>query len=132
MTIAQQTPLLLLDEPTSALDLGHQIEVFELVRDLACQGRTVVMVLHDVNMAARFADEILALTAGRIAARGRPAEILTPDVLGRIYGLPMGTFPHAHMRNLTAVFNTPPSICSADAGTARTGQAGARVWAEIP
>ena len=95
MMLAQDTAALLLDEPTSALDIAHQAGMLGLIRDQArARGQTVVMVLHDVNMAARFADEILALAAGRILARGRPDAILTPDVLGRIYGLPMGIFPH--------------------------------------
>lgn len=85
MTIAQQTPLLLLDEPTSALDLGHQIEVFELVRDLACHGRTVVMVLHDLASACRYADNLIAMRDGHIIAQGAPAEVVTPDLVRELY-----------------------------------------------
>ena len=85
MTIAQQTPLLLLDEPTSALDLGHQIEVFELVRDLACQGRTVVMVLHDLASACRYADHLIAMRDGQIVAQGAPAEVVTPALVRELY-----------------------------------------------
>ena len=81
MTIAQQTPLLLLDEPTSALDLGHQIEVFELVKHLAHHGRTVVMVLHDLASACRYADHLIAMREGQIIAEGAPATVVTPDLV---------------------------------------------------
>ncbi|WP_205738389.1 ABC transporter ATP-binding protein [Billgrantia endophytica] len=87
MTIAQQTPLLLLDEPTSALDLGHQIEVFELVRRLAGGGRTVVMVLHDLSSACRYADHLLALQGGRIVAAGPPNQVVTTDLVRHLYGI---------------------------------------------
>jgi len=91
MMLAQDARCLLLDEPTSALDVAHQVEVLALVRWLAREaGISVVLVLHDVNMAARYCDEILALGSGRLAARGTPDEIMQPRVLGEIYGLPMG------------------------------------------
>ncbi|MCH4811007.1 ABC transporter ATP-binding protein [Vreelandella neptunia] len=85
MTIAQQTPLLLLDEPTSALDLGHQIEVFELVQNLAHHGRTVVMVLHDLASACRYADHLIAMREGQIVAEGPPANVVTPDLVRALY-----------------------------------------------
>lgn len=85
MTIAQQTPLLLLDEPTSALDLGHQLEVFELVRRLAARGRTVAMVLHDLPCACRYADHIVAMRAGKIVAQGAPAEVVTRELVRELY-----------------------------------------------
>ena len=87
MSIAQQTPLLLLDEPTSALDLGHQIEVFELIRHLAAQGKTVVMVVHDLGSACRYADHLIAMAGGTILARGTPADVLTPGLIERLYGV---------------------------------------------
>ncbi|MGP9684466.1 ABC transporter ATP-binding protein [Halomonas sp. AOP25-F1-15] len=85
MTIAQQTPLLLLDEPTSALDLGHQIEVFELVKELAHHGRTVVMVLHDLASACRYADHLVAMREGQIIAQGPPASVVTPELVRTLY-----------------------------------------------
>lgn len=85
MTIAQQTPLLLLDEPTSALDLGHQIEVFELVRHLAGHGRTVVMVLHDLASACRYADHLIAMCDGKIIDQGAPATVVTPQLVRTLY-----------------------------------------------
>jgi iron complex transport system ATP-binding protein len=87
MSIAQQTPLLLLDEPTSALDLGHQIEVFELIRQLAGQGKTVAMVVHDLVSACRYADHLVAMADGQILARGAPSDILDPALIHRLYGV---------------------------------------------
>lgn len=95
MLVAQNPDCLLLDEPTSALDIAHQIEVLSLVRRLTEErGLGVILVLHDVNMAARFCDEILALHSGTLIARGRPEEILTPDQLQAIYGTRMGVMRH--------------------------------------
>jgi len=87
MAIAQQTPLLLLDEPTSALDLGHQLEVFELIRMLANAGKTVVMVVHDLSQACRYADHLVAMQSGRIIAEGVPADIVTPELVETLYGV---------------------------------------------
>lgn len=87
MAVAQSTPLLLLDEPTSALDLGHQIEVFELIRGLALAGKTVVMVVHDISSACRYADHLVAMHAGSIIAEGRPMDVVTPELVGRLYGV---------------------------------------------
>jgi iron complex transport system ATP-binding protein len=90
MLVAQNARCLLLDEPISALDIAQQMEVLSLVRKLSVeQGLGVIVVLHDVNMAARFCDEILALHSGRLIARGTPAEIMTSNELQRIYGLSM-------------------------------------------
>ena len=87
MAIAQATPLLLLDEPTSALDLGHQIEVFELIRQLAAVGKTIVMVVHDLSSACRYADHLIAMHQGKIVASGRPDEIVTSELVERLYGV---------------------------------------------
>lgn len=96
MLIAQDARCLLLDEPISALDVAHQVEVLGLVRRLAEErGLAVVVVLHDVNMAARFCDEIIALHSGRLIARGTPAEIMTPPVLEAVYGVPMAVMTEA-------------------------------------
>lgn len=95
MLIAQDARTLLLDEPISALDMAHQVEVLGLVRRLSReQGLTVVLVLHDVNMAARYCDEIIALRDGRLIARGTVREIMTEAMLERIYGLPLGVMAH--------------------------------------
>ena len=87
MSIAQETPLLLLDEPTSALDLGHQIEVFDLIRELAAAGKTIIMVVHDLAMAARYADHLIAMKGGEIVAQGSPKQDITPEILEDLYGV---------------------------------------------
>ncbi|TKI08806.1 Fe3+-hydroxamate ABC transporter ATP-binding protein FhuC [Martelella alba] len=95
MTMAQDSRCLLLDEPTSALDIAHQVEVLALIRDLSRRrGLTVIAVLHDINMAARYCDDIAALRGGEIIARGAPGELMRGDVLEAIYGIPMGILPH--------------------------------------
>lgn len=87
MAIAQETPLLLLDEPTSALDLGHQLEVFELIRSLAASGKTLAMVVHDLVSACRFADHLVAMLDGRIVAAGKPSEVVTAELVRELYGV---------------------------------------------
>lgn len=88
LALAQESDILLLDEPTTYLDLAHQVEVLELVRRLNRElGRTVVMVLHDISLAARYSDRIVALKGGRIEAKGDPAAVVTPDLLWSIFGL---------------------------------------------
>lgn len=87
MVLAQQTPIVLLDEPTSALDLGHAVEVLELVREVAAAGRTVVMVLHDLAAAARYADTLVAMDNGRIVARGPAREVVNPTLVKELYGI---------------------------------------------
>ncbi|MDJ0348165.1 ABC transporter ATP-binding protein [Cryobacterium sp. PH29-G1] len=88
MALAQQTDLLLLDEPTTFLDVSHQIEVLDLLTDLnRTRGTTIVMVLHDLNLAARYADHLVALTDGQVYARGTPAEVLTEEGVRAVFGL---------------------------------------------
>ncbi|MDO4918117.1 ABC transporter ATP-binding protein [Kocuria sp.] len=88
MALAQDTPTLLLDEPTTYLDLAYSIEVLRLVRGLQLeQGKTVVMVLHDLNLAIRFSDHLVALCDGRVAAQGVPADVVTPRLLRDVFGL---------------------------------------------
>ena len=90
MMVAQEAGTLLLDEPISALDIAHQVEVMALVRRMChTQGRSAVIVLHDVNMAARFCDHVLALKAGRLVMQGGPTDLMQPETLAAIYGLPM-------------------------------------------
>jgi iron complex transport system ATP-binding protein len=88
MALAQGTDLLLLDEPTTFLDLAHQVDVLELVRRLHREaGRTVVMVLHDLNLAARYADRLVAMRDGRIIAAGEPGDVITEEMLADVFGL---------------------------------------------
>ncbi|WP_313666019.1 ATP-binding cassette domain-containing protein [Shinella sp.] len=90
MLVAQDASCLLLDEPTAALDIAHQMDVLSLIRQLAHDsGKSVVIVLHDINMAARFCDRIHALKRGRVVATGLPQDILVPDTLHAIYGIEM-------------------------------------------
>jgi len=91
--LAQDTPVLLMDEPTSHLDLRYQIEFLELTLKLAVESnKTVMVALHDLNLAARFGDEVLAMKDGRVVIQGKAREILNPDTIGSIYGLPVSVF----------------------------------------
>jgi iron-chelate-transporting ATPase len=104
MLVAQDAECLLLDEPTSALDIAHQIEVLTLVHRLSVERRLgSIIVLHDVNMASRFCDEILALHTGRLIARGVPDDIMTSQQLAAIYGVPVTVIPHPNMQRPVAL-----------------------------
>jgi iron complex transport system ATP-binding protein len=88
MALAQETEILLLDEPTTFLDLAHQVEVLELVAELnATRGRTVVMVLHDLNHAARYASHVLAMKDGALVAAGPPEQVVTRELVRNVFGL---------------------------------------------
>ncbi|MET7402172.1 ABC transporter ATP-binding protein [Dactylosporangium sp. NPDC005572] len=88
MALAQGTEILLLDEPTTYLDLSHQIDVLDLVARLHRErGRTIVMVLHDLSLAARYADHVVAMRDGRIVAQGPPASVFTVELLADVFGL---------------------------------------------
>lgn len=88
MALAQQTDLLLLDEPTTFLDVSHQVEVLDLLTDLNhSRGTTIVMVLHDLNLAARYADHLIALADGRLHAAGTPGDVLTEETVRAVFGL---------------------------------------------
>ena len=88
LALAQETPILALDEPTTFLDIGHQLETLELVRELnQSQGLTVLMVLHDLNHAASFADQLVVLNQGAIIASGAPWTILQPSLLRQVFGV---------------------------------------------
>jgi iron complex transport system ATP-binding protein len=94
MALAQGTDLLLLDEPTTYLDLSHQIDVLELVGRLhAERGRTVVVVLHDLNLAARYAERLVAMKDGELVASGTPAEVLTEQLLADVFDLEARILP---------------------------------------
>ncbi len=89
MLLAQQTELMLLDEPTTYLDIAYQVDLLELCAELnRTSGRTLVAVLHDLNHAFRYADHIIAMRAGRVVAQGKPADIVTADMVHEVFGLP--------------------------------------------
>ncbi|WP_326595212.1 heme ABC transporter ATP-binding protein [Streptomyces brevispora] len=92
--LAQRAPLLLLDEPTAALDLRHQELVLRICRERAAAGDAVVVVLHDLGLAAAYADRAAVLHGGRIAVAGPPAEVFTSVLLGEVYRQPVEVFPH--------------------------------------
>ncbi|MGE5596085.1 MAG: ABC transporter ATP-binding protein [Hyphomicrobiales bacterium] len=93
LALAQQPKVLLLDEPTSFLDIQHQVEVMELLRRLNGEGMTVVAVLHDLLLAGRFMERVMAVHNGTIAFDGPPAEVLEPRALERVFGIPMAVLP---------------------------------------
>jgi iron complex transport system ATP-binding protein len=85
--LAQEPEILLLDEPAAYLDVNHQVEVFELLRRVRAQGPAVVVVLHDLNLAAEYCERIVLLQGGSIAADGAPSEVITPDLLAEAFGV---------------------------------------------
>ncbi len=87
MALAQDTDIMLLDEPTTFLDLAHQIDILDLLQDLNSRGRTVVMVLHDLNQACRYADVLVAIKDGRIYDAGRPAEIMSTRLVADVFDI---------------------------------------------
>ncbi len=94
MALAQETGLLLLDEPTSFLDIAHQVEVLDLLTDLVrSSGRTIVAVLHDLNLACRYADHLIAMRSGAIVAQGTPADIVTPALVSEVFGMTSEVIP---------------------------------------
>jgi iron complex transport system ATP-binding protein len=88
MALAQETEVLLLDEPTTFLDVTHQVEVLDLLTDLnRRRGTTIVMVLHDINLAARYADHLFALREGRLVAQGAPRDVVTRELIREVFAL---------------------------------------------
>jgi iron complex transport system ATP-binding protein len=88
MALAQDTDLMLLDEPTTYLDLSHQIDVLDLLVDLNRQhGRTIVLVLHDLNQAARYSDHLVAMKGGDVVATGHPSEVITEELVADVFGM---------------------------------------------
>jgi len=85
--LAQRTPVVLLDEPTAALDLKHQESVMQTVRDIADEGRAVVVVVHDLSVAAGYADRVAMVVEGRIDAIGSPADVISAERVSRVYGV---------------------------------------------
>ncbi len=92
--LAQEPRALALDEPTAALDVSHEMAIWELLRDLGRAGTTVLVVTHNLNLAARYADRLVLLEQGRVAAAGTPAQVLTRETVERVYGWPVRVVPH--------------------------------------
>lgn len=94
MALAQQTDILFLDEPTTFLDITYQVEILDLLTDLnRKKGTTIVMVLHDINLSARYADYIFALSQGKLLAEGKPSEVITSSLVKDIFGLDCTVIP---------------------------------------
>lgn len=104
MLLAQGSRFLLLDEPLAALDIAHQVEVLALVRRLCRELQLgVIIVLHDVNMAARYCDQLVALHSGKVLAEGSPEAMMNSETLQAIYGLPMQVISHPDRKHNVAV-----------------------------
>jgi iron complex transport system ATP-binding protein len=94
MALAQQTDLLLLDEPTTFLDVAHQVEVLDLLSDLNhARGTTVVLVLHELNLAARYADHLVAMRAGQVVAAGPPGQVVTEQLVREVFAMDCRVVP---------------------------------------
>ncbi len=93
MALAQQSDVLLLDEPTTYLDLAYQIDVLDLLSELNERGSTIIMVLHDLNQAARYADTMVALRGGQIITQGAPQSVMTPEMIRQVFGLHAEVIP---------------------------------------
>ncbi|HWD61592.1 MAG TPA: ABC transporter ATP-binding protein [Humibacter sp.] len=120
MVLAQQTDILLLDEPTTFLDIAYQYELLELFLRLNAQrGRTIVAVLHDVNQAARYATNLIAMRDGRIVAEGAPSEILTADLVYEVFGLPAHVLTDPIAGTPLIVPSGPPGAAFPASETAR-------------
>jgi iron complex transport system ATP-binding protein len=106
-TLAQDTPTILLDEPLNNLDLNHQLETMQLLRSLHSSGRTLVVVLHDLNMAAQYCDELLLLDQGHVAARGTPAQVLDPRLILEIFKARVSVHQQGRRPYITPVWSEP-------------------------
>jgi len=120
LVLAQDTPVLLLDEPTTFLDIAHQLEVLRLCRGLHRTGNyTLVTVLHELGMAFRFADHVIAMKDGRIVAQGSPAEIATPELMKEIYGIEALVIPDPATGGPLVVPLEPEDLGSGGTGPSR-------------
>ena len=106
--LAQEPDVLLLDEPTTYLDIKHQGEILNLAKQLCTeQNLTVIITLHDLNLAAQYCDRLIMLSSGRIFAKGGPAEVLTEENIGKVYGTSVHIFPHPVNRTPTVLIAAP-------------------------
>ena len=102
--LAQEAPILLLDEPAAFLDIRHEVEMYDLLRDLQRGGMTVVSVLHDLNIAALYCDRLALLGEGRVVTSGSPAEVITYETITRVYG----TEVYVALNDVTGALNVLP------------------------
>jgi iron complex transport system ATP-binding protein len=126
MALAQQTDVLLLDEPTTFLDVSHQIDVLDLLTDLnRDRGTTIVMVLHDLNLAARYADHLVAMAGGHLYGAGDPGEVLTAETVRAVFGLDSRIIPDPLTGRPLVLpigrHHVPAAMTTADAGGAHAG-----------
>ncbi|MGE1063343.1 ABC transporter ATP-binding protein [Megasphaera paucivorans] len=112
--LAQQTPLLFLDEPTAGLDVFYQEEILRLCRVLCTRGKTVILVVHELALAARFCTKLILLGAGMTAAIGKPAEVLTEENLSAVYGMPIAVRQNSTTGHLD-IYSAPSSASGRDA-----------------
>ena len=128
--LAQQAPILLLDEPTSALDLGRRVEALELIDDLRSErSLTVLSAIHDLTLAGQFADRLVLLSGGRVAATGTPAAVLRDDLLSAVFGAGVGVLrtpdgdlavvSHRARRSSSGRRSAPPKIRGTRPGSTR-------------
>jgi iron complex transport system ATP-binding protein len=121
--------LLLLDEPTSALDLRHQLELLTLIRDIVVDRKaTVLIVLHDLNLVARFADDVVLLSSGRVHGFGVPTEILTTETIGKVYGVEAEVNSRPDGTVLITPIRPIPHVSTQRAETASPGSATRRKY----
>ncbi|WP_345508412.1 ABC transporter ATP-binding protein [Terrabacter aeriphilus] len=120
LTLAQETGVVLLDEPTTFLDVAHQVEVLDLLRELnRTRGTTVVMVLHDLNLAARYADHVVAMRDGRLVGSGAPGDVIDEEFVSDVFGLDSRVIadPVTGSPLVVPVSASPVSMCSPSAST---------------
>lgn len=116
LLLAQQTPVMLLDEPTTFLDIAHQYELLDLLQSLHGQGKTVIAVLHDLNQAARYADNLVLMKQGRVVATGTPEDLLTEDRVRDIFGIEARIIPDPVTGTPMVIRQpSPPDAAPADA-----------------
>jgi iron complex transport system ATP-binding protein len=115
--------VLVLDEPTTFLDIRHEMTTFELLRRLRGEGTTIVLATHNLNLAARYADELLLLNRGRLIARGSPADVLTAERMAEVYEWPVSILTHA---------GGAPQVDPRGSRTALTGKSRVNCTAESP
>ena len=114
--LAQGCGIVMLDEPTAALDIGHQEQVLQLARELADDGTAVLVVLHDLGLAAAYADRVVVMDAGRVVADGPPLDVMTGELLSRVYRYPIDVIRHSETGDiLVAPVRQSRRIASRDA-----------------